>query len=135
MQQTTSRNCESLVNDVRLTPISLKMSIQDWVNKTLIPCHLTSGILEQPPQPFNRSYFPTNKDLRNMAHRAIVKTLFGQEAVEMLLKEQAGTCELRYFFQKYSSKDLKQEHEGALERYIVIARYKNVSSAELEDSS
>lgn len=31
---------ESLINDVRLTPVSLKMAIQDWVKKELIPQHL-----------------------------------------------------------------------------------------------
>ena len=69
-----------------------KLTIQYWVKNELIPQHLHEGILEQPLQPFSCSYFPTNKDLRNMAHHATMKrrhSLFDKEALEVLLKEQA----------------------------------------------
>lgn len=128
---------KSLVNDVRLTPISLKMAIQDWVRKELIPQHLNDGILERPPQPFNRSYFPTNKDLRNIAHEAIVKrrcSLFDQEALVMLLKEQAQSNGLLYFFQKYSSKELKQENMQENKESMELEQ-ENTESKEMEQEN
>lgn len=111
---------ESLINDVRLSPVSLRMAIQDWVKKELIPLHLSNGTLEHPPQLFNRSYFPTNKDLRNIARHAIVKrrnSLFDQEALEVLLKEKTKSEGLKYFFQKYSSPAHEEGQEAMKTRY------------------
>ena len=72
------KKVEELVSDTRLTALSLKLVVDNWVTKVLIP---KEGIIKEVPQPFNRAYFPTKKDLRNMSHKAIVKrrnSLFDQ---------------------------------------------------------
>ena len=61
-----------LVTDVHLNHLNLKLVLEDWVNSELIPQHQKEGKLVERPSQFNRSYFPTNKDLRNAVHKAIM---------------------------------------------------------------
>lgn len=61
-----------LVTDVHLSHLNLKLVLEDWVNSELIPQHQKEGKLVERPSQFNRSYFPTNKDLRNAVHKAIM---------------------------------------------------------------
>lgn len=108
------RKIEELVRDTRSNLVSLKLVVQNWVTKVLIPQQIQEGILNEPPQPFNRAYFPTKKDLRNVAHRAIVKrqySLFDQDSLNEILIEQAECNGLLYSLQKYSQSDHKKGHE------------------------
>ena len=92
---------EELVSDTRLTALSLKLVVDNWVTKVLIPGQMKEGIIKEVPQPFNRAYFPTKKDLRNMSHKAIVKrrnSLFDQEVLDKLLKDKAKSNGLLYSF-------------------------------------
>jgi len=71
----------------------------------LIPKQIEEGIIEELPQAFNRAYFPTKNDLRNMSHKAIVKrrnSLFDQDVLNRLLKDKAKSSGLLYLLQKYS---------------------------------
>ena len=90
--------------------MSLKLVVHDWVTKILIPKQLQDGILNELPNPYNRAYFPTKKDLRNVAHRAIVKrrnSLFDQDSLNKILKKQAKCSGLHYSLQQYSQSGLK----------------------------
>jgi len=40
----------------------------------LIPKHKQEGILQETPNHYNRGYFPTTKDLRNVAQQAIMQS-------------------------------------------------------------
>ncbi|XP_065891799.1 uncharacterized protein [Dysidea avara] len=104
------KKIEELVRDTRLNLVSLKLVVHDWVTKILIPKQLQDGILNELPNPYNRAYFPTKKDLRNVAHRAIVKrrnSLFNQDSLNKILKEQAKCSGLHYSLQQYSQSGLK----------------------------
>jgi len=103
---------EELVRDTRLNLVSLKLVVHDWVTKTLISKQLQVGILNELPSPYDRAYFPTKKDLRNVAHCAIVKrrnSLFDQDSLNKILKEQAECSGLHYSLQQYSQSGLKTE--------------------------
>ena len=67
------RKIEELVRDTRINSVSLKLVVENWVTKVQ---QIKEGILNEPLQPFNRAYFPTKKDLRNVVYCAIVKTKF-----------------------------------------------------------
>ena len=67
------KKVKELVSDTRLSALSLKLVIDNWVAKVLIPKQLEEGIIEEVPQPFNHAYFPTKKDLHNMSRKAIIK--------------------------------------------------------------
>jgi len=106
------KKVEELVGDTRLTALSLKLVIDNWVSKVLIPKHMEEGIIEKLPQSLNRAYFPTRKDLLNMSHKAIVKrrnSLFDQDALNRLLKDEEKSSGLLYLFQKYSQADNEKE--------------------------
>ena len=106
------KKVEELVSDTRLSALSLKLVIDNWVAKVLIPKQLEEGIIEEVPQPFNRAYFPTKKDLCNMSHKAIVKrrnSLFDQDVLNKLLKDKAKSSGLLYLFQKYSQTEIEKE--------------------------
>ena len=109
---------EELVRDIRLNLVSLKLVMYDWVTKILIPKQIQEGILTEPPKPFNRTYFPTKKDLHNVAHRAIVKrrdSLFDRkqkDALNKILKEKTESDGLLYSLQKYSQSDNRTNQDG-----------------------
>jgi len=60
------KKVEELVGDTRLTSLSLKLVLDSWVSKVLIPKQIEVGIIEKVPQSLDRTYFPTKKDLRNI---------------------------------------------------------------------
>jgi len=48
--------------------------LEDWVRNQLIPKHRQEGILQETPNYYNWGYFPTTKDLRNVAQQAIMQS-------------------------------------------------------------
>ena len=94
---------ESLVCNSYLSQMSLKLALKEWVNKELIPDHLKKGQLNNKPSEYDRRYYPTVQDLRNMTKSIIYKVrknMFDQDALEYFLKEQSKD-QFRYFLRKY----------------------------------
>ena len=67
----------SLVTEAHLHNLNLKLVLEDWVRNQLIPKHKQEGILQETPNHYNRGYFPTTKDLRNVAQQAIMQSRRG----------------------------------------------------------
>ena len=96
---------KSLVQQAYLRQVTLKLTIEDWVEHELIPQHLTKEIIQQKPSRLNRVYYPNRRDIRNMSRKAIIEqrtSKFDQEVLEMYLKEKGGT-RLKYFLKKYTN--------------------------------
>ncbi len=55
-----------LVQESFLNQRSLKLSLKTWVDKELIPKHLTDGVITQRPTMYNRAYYPNTEDIRVM---------------------------------------------------------------------
>ena len=55
-----------LVQECFLNQRALRMLLNSWVEKDLIPAHIESGVLIEPPSQFNRAYYPTKADIRVM---------------------------------------------------------------------
>ena len=64
---------ESLVNNSYLCQVSLKLSLKEWVTKELIPQHIKQGILDDRPSEYDRHYYPTIQDLRNIPKVLLTK--------------------------------------------------------------
>ena len=82
---------ESLVSNSYLSQVSLKLSLNEWVKKELIPQHIQQGILENKPSEYDGHYYPTTKDLRNITKSAVNRirnNMFDQDALESLLKNE-----------------------------------------------
>ena len=62
---------ESLVSNSYFSQVSLKLSLKEWVNKELIPQHIKQGILENKSSEYDRHYYPTTQDLRNITKSAV----------------------------------------------------------------
>ena len=67
----------SHVTEAHLHNLNLKLVLEDWVRNQLIPKHKQEGILQETPNHYNRGYFPTTKDLRNVAQQAIMQSRRG----------------------------------------------------------
>ena len=63
-----------LVMEAHLHSLNLRLVLEDWVKNELIPKHKQEGVLLETPDEYNRAYFPTIKDLRNVAQQAIMKS-------------------------------------------------------------
>ncbi len=98
---------ESFVSNSYLSQISLKLALQEWVTKELIPFHIQKGILDSIPSEFNRHYHPTTQDLRNITRNAINKLrrhTFDQDALGILLEDETKQhTEFQYFLRKYKT--------------------------------
>ena len=71
----------SLISDVHINRLTLKLVLDDWIETDLIPRHLREGTISEPPNEFNRSYYPTKRDMQNLVQAAIFKqrnSLFDQ---------------------------------------------------------
>ena len=71
----------SLISDVHINRLTLKLVLDDCIENELIPRHIREGIIAEIPHPYNRSYHPTKRDLQNMVQAAILKqrsSLFDQ---------------------------------------------------------
>ena len=82
---------ESLVSNSYLSQVSLKLSLKEWVTKELIPQHIKQGILDDRPSEYDRHYYPTIQDLRNITKSVINKirkNMFDQDALEALLQDE-----------------------------------------------
>lgn len=107
--QEVSGRVESLVSNSYLSQVSLKLSLKEWVNKELIPQHLQKGILHENPSEYDRRYYPTTQDLRNITKsiiKRIRKNVFDQDALEGLLQDEMQQHPgFRYSLRKYKSTD------------------------------
>ena len=96
---------ESLVSNSHLSQISLMLALKEWVNKELIPQHLHQGILTNRPSEFDRRYFTTVEDLRNISRPTINKirnNMLDQDAFESYLKQECKqNSGFLYHLQKY----------------------------------
>ena len=70
-----------LVTEIHINQLTLKLVLEDWIQSELIPQHLREGIISEYPNQFNRSYYPTKRDIQNLVQGAILKqrnSLFDQ---------------------------------------------------------
>lgn len=95
-----------LVQHSHLNQMSLSLALKHWINQELIPQHLKDGILTEFPHKFDRRYFPTTEDIKNISRKSINKlrkNSFDQDALELFLREEsARQSGLQYFLRKYS---------------------------------
>ena len=100
---------ESLVCNSHLSQVSLKLALREWVQKELIPEHMKQGVLVEIPSEYDRRYYPTVQDLRNMTKcvlNKVRKNMFDQDALENLLKhEKEQHHGFYYFLHKYRTTD------------------------------
>ncbi len=98
---------ESFVSNSYLSQISLKLALQEWVTKELIPLHIQKGKLDSILSEFDRHYHPTTQDLRNITRNAINKLrrhTFDQDALGILLEDETKQhTEFQYFLRKYKT--------------------------------
>ena len=88
-----------------LSKRALWLSLKTWVQKELIPKHLSEGIITNKPSVYNRAYYPTAEDVRVMVKKAITQernSLFDQEAVLQFLQEAQARNGLKYYFCWYN---------------------------------
>ena len=57
-----------LVTEAHLHNLHLKLVLVDWVKNHLIPKHEQEGVM------YDRAYFPTTKNLRNVAQQAVMQS-------------------------------------------------------------
>ena len=62
-----------LVTESHLHNLHLKLVLDDWVKNHLIPKHKQEGVIQETPTQYDRAYFPTTKDLCNVAQQAIMQ--------------------------------------------------------------
>ena len=98
---------ELLISNSHLTQINLKLALRDWISHTLIPDHLQQGILTDKPSEYDRRYYPTVEDLKNMSRKVISKirhNMFDQDALESFLCHESNERNgLRFFLRKYTT--------------------------------
>ena len=95
---------ESLVCNSHLSQVSLMLALKEWVNQELIPQHMRQGLLLNRPSEYDRRYFPTVEDLRNMKKRVtnkIQNNMFDQDA--FLHQEREQNKGFKYFLRKYET--------------------------------
>ena len=76
------------------------LALKEWVNQELIPEHLRQGLISSRPSEYDRRYFPTVEDLRNIKKRVINKirnNIFDQDALENFLDQESKTRGLTIF--------------------------------------
>jgi len=91
-----------LMEECFLNHRALRMLLKSWVKNELVPAHITSGVVTEPPSQHNRAYYPSKADIRLMVTKVMTKQrngLFDQDAVMELLQSTAG---LKYYFQQYN---------------------------------
>ena len=83
------------------------LALKEWVNQELIPQHMRQGLLLNRPSEYDRRYFPTVEDSRNMKKRVINKirnNVFDQDALENFLhQEREQNKGFKYFLRKYET--------------------------------
>lgn len=100
---------ESLISHSHLNHISLMLALRDWINNELVPEHLRQGILTEKPSEYDRQYYPTVEDMRNISRRVVNKirhNMFDQDALETFLSQESTKNDgFKFFLRKYTSKD------------------------------
>ena len=89
---------------------ALKALLNSWVEKELVPNHIESGVLTEPPSHHNRAYYPTKGDIRVIVTKVMTQQhngLFDQDAVMELLQSTEARTGLNYFFRKYNKDTAK----------------------------
>ena len=114
---------ESLISHSHLSQVSLMLALKDWINHKLIPQHLREGIIESRPSEYDRRYYPTVEDVKNMSRKVINKirnNMFDQDALESFLRrEREQDNGFSFFLRKYvvadehnQSSSLNGENQG-----------------------
>ena len=97
---------ESLIGLSHLSQISLMLALKSWVYLDLIPDHLLQGIITSRPPEYDRRYYPTVEDVRNMSRSVINKirkNMFDPDALETFLqKESQESNGFKNFLRKYN---------------------------------
>ena len=103
------KKVESLISQSHLSHISLQLALRDWINHTLIPDHLHQGILTANPSEYDRRYYPTVEDVRNMSRKVINNirnNMFDQDALESLLSHESTENKgFMFFLRKYTTNE------------------------------
>ena len=97
------------------------MTLKTWVEKELIPKHLDTGVIQEPPSQYKRAYYPNPHDIRVMVKRLIAQernSHFDQGAVLQFLQEEKEKHQLKFFFRQYIRCAKHQSHQCMLELYI-----------------
>ena len=84
---------EALVSRSHLNQISLLLALRDWIQNELIPKHMSDKILSERPSEYDRRYYPTVEDIRNISRKAINnirKNMFDQDALESFLEQESS---------------------------------------------
>ena len=52
---------KSLIQQAYLRQVTLKLTLKDWVERELIPRHISEGIVDHNPSHLNRAYYQIDK--------------------------------------------------------------------------
>ena len=100
---------EALVSHSHLNQISLLLALRDWIQNELIPKHMSDKILSERPSEYDRRYYTTVEDIRNISRKAINnirKNMFDQDTLESFLEQESSKNKgFRYYPRKYSTYD------------------------------
>ena len=94
-----------LVQESFLNERALRLSLKTWVEKELIPKHLSEGVITSKPSVYHQAYYPTAENFRVMVKKAITQernSLFDQEAVLQFLQEAQVRNGLKYYYRRYN---------------------------------
>ena len=105
---------ESLITHSHLSHISLLLALKDWINHELIPQHLQQGFLSSKPSEYDRRYYPTSEDLKNMSRKVVHKirnNMFDQDALDKFLCHEAQVNNgFQFFLRKYIGEPSKDSN-------------------------
>lgn len=110
---------ETLITHSHLSQMSLMLALRSWIKDELIPNHIQSNILKDKPSEFDRRYYPTVEDIRNISRKVIHKirnNMFDQDALETFLSHEKEHNEgFNFFLRKYSNEGHTEEHTNVEE--------------------
>jgi len=119
---------ESLIIHSHLNPVNLILALKDWIDHDLISQHLNHNRLTSVSSAYDRRYYPTQEDLRNMSRKVINKVrnnMFDQDALEMFLQHETEQLPgFKYHLRRYiASDDLSAKDGCKVSKYSYIYGY------------
>ena len=114
---------ELLISHTHLRQISLVLALRDWTKHQLIPDHLKKGILTAEPSQYDKRYYPTVEDVRNMSKRVINKirhNMFDQDALESFLSNESKKNGFKFFLRKYTTCINKENVDANTTWYVSL---------------
>lgn len=113
---------ESLITHSHLSQISLMLALRSWIREELIPKHIQENILKDKPSEYDRRYYPTVEDVRNISRKVINKirhNMFDQDALENFLSHEGEHNEgFKFFLRKYTLAEDAEKHPNEGETKI-----------------